>query len=486
MAESYSVASDEKLAYANDPRWLLVERILATRDFERAPRLSEFLRHICELTLQGREELISEQYIGAALFGRPPDYDSTSDTIVRSHALRLRRRLEHYFQREGRFEALQLVIPRGGYVPLFLPVSESSTSELQENAGTEPVLQPSDQFVGRHINQNQPPHAEQPGPFEHSAQPERHDADAQRHGLSKSPSAASDTSLFAVLHRFRTILTLTLCLVIALVTLVIYQWYTLRTLRAHEYHERNHPLWSRLFNAQEPTQIVLGDSGLVLFHAVARRYVSLHDYANGDLTKELPYVERTDPDFALFLAGRRYTSLTDATTAIRLLRLPEARPDRTTVSFTRDMHIDDFKNGNIVMIGAQEADPWVELFEPQMDFAFSIDNPDKHSVFLNRRPQPGEPSVYNPEREGPHQVYAVIAFLPNLTASGNVLLLEGISMAGTESAADLVTDDQRLLPILRGIQRPDGTLPHFEMMIATSVVKDSPAPPQVVALHVHR
>jgi hypothetical protein len=128
----------------------------------------------------------------------------------------------------------------------------------------------------------------------------------------------------------------------------------------------------------------------------------------------------------------------------------------------------------------------VELFEHQMDFVFSIDTPDKHSVFLNRNPQSGEPAAYTPEHDGPHQIYAVIAFLPNLTATGNVLLLEGISMAGTESAVDLLMDDRRLVPILNEIRRPDGTLPHFEMMIATNIVKDSPAPPQVLALHVHR
>jgi len=467
MAEIRTIGEDEALTYTDDPRWLLVERILATRDFQRSPRLSDFLRHVCQLTLEGREGPISEQYLGEVLFGRAPDYDSTSDTIVRSHALRLRRRLEHYFQREGKSEPLTLIIPRGGYVPLFVPASETIMSTRQESAPTLSFR------AGMY---------DVPGPAGH------HAAGTPTEGISSSssPVALPLTDLHVVLGRYRAVLTLSLCFVLALVAIVIYQGRALHTLRAHEYHDRNHPLWSRLFNAEEPTQVVLGDSGLVLFHATARRYVSLQDYVNNDLTKELPYVQHVDPDFALLLAGRRYTSLTDATTAIRLLRLPEARPDRTTVSFSRDMHLDDFKNGNVIMIGAQEADPWVELFEHQMDFVFSIDTPDKHSVFLNRNPQSGEPAVYTPERDGPHQIYAVIAFLPNLTATGNVLLLEGISMAGTESAVDLLMDDRRLVPILNGIRRPDGTLPHFEMMIATNIVKDSPTPPQVLALHVHR
>lgn len=466
MREDQRLEEAEEWACSNDPRWLLVERILATRDFQRSPRLSEFLKHVCRLTLQGHEGTISEQYLGTALFGRAPDYDSTSDTIVRSHALRLRRRLEHYFRHEGKAETLTLVIPRGGYVPLFLPGAKIPVAPTVATKSPAPESMSS--------------------PTEDPGAEASNSARGEAAAIPSPRAAAPSPELHWSLSRYRTALTLTLCLLIALTAVVAYQWRALRTLRLGEYHDRNHPLWSRLFNAEEPTQVVLGDSGLVLFHATARRYVSLTDYVNSDFTKELPYVEHVDPEFALFLSGRRYTSIVDATTAIRLLRLPEARPDRTTVRFSRDMHLDDFKNGNSIIIGAQEADPWVELFEHQMDFVFSIDTPGKQAVFLNRHPQSGEPSVYRPEPDGPRQLYAVIAFLPNLTGTGDVLLLEGITMAGTESAADLMMDDQRLLPILRSMQRSDGTLPHFEMMIAANIVKDSPAPPQVVALHIHR
>lgn len=43
-------------------------------------------------------------------------------------------------------------------------------------------------------------------------------------------------------------------------------------------------------------------------------------------------------------------------------------------------------------------------------------------------------------------VYGVVAFLPNSNRRGNVLILEGTSMLGTESAWDFVADDSQLLP----------------------------------------
>lgn len=465
MIASEKMSAGASPAHADDPRWLLVERILATPDFQRSPRLSEFLRHISLLALGGQQSTISEQHLGQVLFGRPPEYDSSSDTIVRSHALRLRRRLEQYFLRAGRDEALRLVIPLGGYVPHFV------------NAANEPAGEPVGSASGITAPETQIAHVVQPAALL------LQDAEA-----AAAPQSAVEpsgpVSPPSVPRKHRIALVASLACSFVLMAVIAYQWHLLRILRGQQRVERNHPLWSRLFNAEEPTQIVLGDSGLVLFHAVTHRYITLKEYVNNDLSAEMPYVQHVDPGFAKFLAGRRYTSLVDATAAIRFLRLPEATPDRTLVNFSRDMHLDDFKNGNVIIIGAQEANPWVEPFEHSMDFNFSIDTPDHHSVFINRRPLTGEQATYSPTPTGPRSLYALIAFLPNLGDHGNVLLLEGITMAGTEGAVDLVMDDKRLLPLLRKIRRPDGSLPHFEMLIASDIVKDSPASLEVIALHV--
>ena len=83
---------------ANDPRWELVERIIASPYFVKSPRLCSILSFICELSLQGRDEEINELNIGTSLFGRAPNYDPSVDGIVRSHASRLRQRLEQYFK----------------------------------------------------------------------------------------------------------------------------------------------------------------------------------------------------------------------------------------------------------------------------------------------------------------------------------------------------------------------------------------------------
>jgi len=106
---------------ASDPRRALVQRVVDSAAFAKSERLSSFLTCICELTLAGRASEINEQKIGTTVFGRPQDYDSTIDGIVRPQASRLRQRLDIYFNGEGAEESMRITLPRGSYVPVFEP-----------------------------------------------------------------------------------------------------------------------------------------------------------------------------------------------------------------------------------------------------------------------------------------------------------------------------------------------------------------------------
>lgn len=455
--------------WASDPRYQLAQRILATPDFVRSPQLAKFLLYICTIAFEENRQPLTEQHIGVTVFGREPGYDSAADTIVRSHALRLRRRLEQYFQKAGRHEVLHLTIPKGSYTPLFVPAPPSNSPDAQssERGLTETEFQRGDLEAVPLT----PSISDQPV------------AEALRPTASIAPWVGvpnGSRKSLSLVWRYR-VITGSLVAFSFVVTIV----FALH-LRTHLRQSRRHILWGRLFNEDQPTQIVLGDSGLVLFHAVTKQYVSLHDYLSNDYSKQMPYIQHTDPEFADFLRHRRYTSMVDALTLAHLVRLPEAAPERTLVHYARDMHIEDFSSDNLILIGAEEAVPWVELFENHMDFVFSIDHPDRHSSFINRRPLPGELGEYSPDSDGKKgKAYGVIAFLPNLGTSGNVLILEGLSMVGTEATTDLAMDDKRLLPLLNSMRRKDGSLPHFEMLLESDSLGDGPGPARVVAIHLH-
>ena len=95
----------------------LLERILASRHFAKSNLLSRFLRYICERSLLGAGNALTEHHIGVHVFGRPEGYDCSADNIVRNYARQLRNRLDDYYRWEGQNELLRLEVPRGGYKP---------------------------------------------------------------------------------------------------------------------------------------------------------------------------------------------------------------------------------------------------------------------------------------------------------------------------------------------------------------------------------
>jgi hypothetical protein len=97
----------------------LVERILASTEFQRATRLRSFLTYVVDRQLAGRQEEITETLIGYRVFGRTATYNPGEDSIVRTEARTLRQRLERYFTGAGASEPVVLEIRRGGYVPVF-------------------------------------------------------------------------------------------------------------------------------------------------------------------------------------------------------------------------------------------------------------------------------------------------------------------------------------------------------------------------------
>jgi len=97
----------------------LVERILSSKEFQRATRLRDFLLYVVDRKLADSPHEVTEVLIGHRVFGRPPNYSTGEDSIVRTEARILRQRLERYFLKEGLSEAIVLEIPKGSYLPVF-------------------------------------------------------------------------------------------------------------------------------------------------------------------------------------------------------------------------------------------------------------------------------------------------------------------------------------------------------------------------------
>src|SRR5271168_973121 len=104
-----------------DQRCTLVERVLASNQFKASLRLREFLRYVANCAVNQSPEAATEQQIGVHVFNRVPGYNSSEDSIVRTHARLLRQKLAEYFSNEGCAEPIIIEVPKGHYLPIFRP-----------------------------------------------------------------------------------------------------------------------------------------------------------------------------------------------------------------------------------------------------------------------------------------------------------------------------------------------------------------------------
>jgi tetratricopeptide (TPR) repeat protein len=94
-------------------------RVLQSKTFSRASRLRKFLEYIVQEQLAGNGGQLKEYQIGVAVFERGGSFDPCIDTIVRVEAIKLRARLDAYFEDEGATEPVRISIPKGSYRPVF-------------------------------------------------------------------------------------------------------------------------------------------------------------------------------------------------------------------------------------------------------------------------------------------------------------------------------------------------------------------------------
>lgn len=406
----------------NDPRWKLAERIVVTQGLIRSPRLSSLLLHVVRQSLEGRESELNEQLIGERIFGRPVGYDPRDDNIVRAHASRLRQKLDAYYREEGKSDPMRVTIPRGSYVPIFERVDATSSAENSEalSAGDVKLQEP----IAT---------------------------------VAVLPSAADFRWLWAVGG------------VVAAVLLLALAHTALGLWTAHKsQQDPTDRLWAALFSKTRPSLIVPADSGLIVLKSLTGHAVGATDYASGRYLSTVTCEAPCDRHVLEMLAAHRYTSLADLQFAVDLNRLPEAVANHPEIRYSRDLQLDDLKKDNLVLIGSLESDPWLQFFQSKMNFVLHDDRNEGALKVENKRPAASELSSYVYDRDDPsHRGYALVAFLPNLGEDGDVLIVQGFTLADTQAAADFVTNHRDFNAVLGPIVAKRHGLPHFEILLRT-------------------
>ena len=430
----------------DDPRWDLVQRIVVSRSIGRSPLLSEFLLYICERHLRDQSSELTEQRIGVQVFGRSEGYNSNDDNIVRNYARTLRKRVEEYFATEGKHEDLRLEIPRGAYVPVFYPRPLEDPGQRTETFTTPAA--PS-------LIEELPPPA-----------------------ILSTPPAVSRP--FLVFYP-----ALLLCALLAAGAALYLFAHGLPhgSAAAAQAVSPSDALWGQLFQKERDTFVVPADSGLVIMQGLTRHPVSLGDYVSGSYRTEGVSHAGLSVGEVEELGTRRYTSIVDLNFVLHMSRLKQVVPQRMLVYYARDLRMDDVRSGNAILLGSVDSNPWVGLFEQQLNFRFSFDpKSDSAPIILNQHPLAGEQPVYTTHHNGSwHGTFGRIAYLPNLDGTGHVLLVGGLNMAGTQAAGEFVLNPTLMQPTLDHARGSNGRLRPFEILIETSNVAANASSPHVVS-----
>lgn len=428
-----------------NPYWALAQRVIAGPNFVRSPLLTKFLLFVVAESLEGRGNEITEHQIGVQVFDRPPDYRTLEDNIVRSYARQLRKRLAEHFAEQGSAEPVRIDIPVGAYVPVFLPVSEE---------------------VGREETPGAPTPA--PGQTQPHAPP-AHNTEAAAAMESKALRWAAGAAMIVAYSA----------------ALIAITWYAARRSPAPAVpQEPAHMLWAELFSGPQNSYIVPSDAGFNLLEDISRRPVPLADYISGSY-QGLP-LAGVDAHSAADLRSQQLTPFVDLQIAAALAHLTENDPQRVLVRFPRDLRLDDLKNSNAVIIGSVGSNPWAAIAESNANFRI-VDRPGMSGAqIINLKPQPGESATYSSHWNEPaHETFALIDFLPNLSGNGHLLVLEGLDVAGTQAAAEMLLYPSAIDPILKQAARPDKTLRNFEVLLRSTSIESNATGTQVIASRIY-
>jgi hypothetical protein len=415
--------------------------------FRGSQRSTRFLQYIVEQATSGHFESLKERAIGIDLFGRSPTYDPGDDAIVRVTANDVRKRLLHHYSVYGTASQFRISLPPGSYVP-------EIAHPPQQNGAAAPV-----QKTPSHVDPTSTPAP--PGVIPAS--------------IVRRPGHPD-------LVKWLLVAACILGLNVA-TWIVSGKWHTPR--RSPQISLLP---WSAFFQGQHATFLVTSDPNIAEIQGLMRSTVTVSDYANQNYVTD---PNSLSPDALRFsnhvLKGDKAANV-DIPIVASVAELAQERSAKIGIRASRDLQLADLEtDNNFIFLGSPRSNPWVSLFDDQLDFRFYFDKNSWQEVIRNVHQHPGEPAEYVPTAKGgaTGESFATISFVRNPDHAGQILLLAGANAEGTKAAGELITDLPRLSAALQhcGI-RSSGPLQHFQLLLRLSTMAHSPRTFDVLTCHI--
>jgi hypothetical protein len=414
-----------------------LEKIATSEHFRNSKRYPALLRFIVEHTLSGRTDVLKERTLGTEVFGKPSDYDTNADPIVRVTAGEIRKRLAQYYRTAGHEHELCIDLPLGSYVPQF------------------------------HTSPPVPSAADLP-PKE--AEGESHSQDLRK-GLAAVPAEGTiseDSTRSRFLRTvskpspkvFAAILILSLILIVT----GFLEWRYLERSRTRE--QGIAYLWDPILSSGSPALIVIGVHWLD---------------ANGRDMSPATYATSPPKQQQSMLSSEIYFDMvpvSDVVSYSQLTRLLTQHSHFYRTQGAAETTFGDLQRGPVILVGGLD-NVWTLRLTSALRYRFGPRSAGVNAIVDSARPLTAWKFDNSQSAVSNSRDYAIVASYFDPEIAQHVIIAAGIGKSGTATATEFLTNNHYLKSWLSQIGPSKSR--NVEVVLSTEIVEGEPGPPQVVA-----
>jgi hypothetical protein len=441
-----------------DERLLALQQILQSKTFSSCETIQQILRFIVEKSIAERIGEIKEYTIATEVLGRPKEFNSKDDNIVRVQVHRLRKKLDEYYKGEGARDQVQIFIPRGHYYP---------------------------QYVRPHLDQL--PELPQPVQLTQVPQPNgREAADIE------STTTAAMTNSDIKPARYTMIMTwqgLAIALIVLNLSLIAYHF--IRSRRESQPGVSTQlasslaPLWQHFISTGNPPLIVYSNALFLMSEQgdLYRYYAETsHSLSMGAQVPSLAGLERRGPvpvRIGPLYYSDSYTGIGEVVGVGKIAELLARIGQDFLIKRSRITSYEDIRNHNVIFLGASLEDSILGKLPVESDLVFEEPMGNEFVGKLtirDRHPTPGKPAVYEFQRDEKTKAlqseYALISLLPGVIPNQHILILAGLSTLGTQAAAEFAASEADMLTLEKVWTAAGGGVPlplYFQALLEVQI-----------------
>jgi hypothetical protein len=414
-----------------------MNRLLETSHFRNSRRYPPLFRFVVEETLGGRGEFLKERLLGVHVFGRPADYDTASDPIVRVTIAEIRKRIAQYYHEEAHDSEMRIELMPGRYEPEFRPRREH-----------EPEHRQSAVF-----------------PVETSVVDER---------TVEPPSAVADLPLdsestAASKHARKTMyLVVAAMLVLLPASYLLWQW-------AHP--SAIDEFWGPLLATRRTITFCLPNG------AGKSRGLAAAAAATGSTSGNFGSVDGTEatrtPTFLDHESLGENVVFSDALATLRISNLMAVHNRESRFRLNVATTLDDLRQGPSVLIGGLDNEWALRAIAP-LRFRFGGSDEESYWIADTKRPDKKDWALDLKKQLGSvNRDYAIIARIHDESTGQPEVIVAGIGMSGTAAAGEFLVDPHQLEELRRSVG--PGFRDHdFEAVLSTDVVNGIAGSPKIL------